>query len=179
MGPPSYFVKIRKRTITILPPIKPNPLPYTLTPFPWQTDTELRNTWSCRSTQMDLHNVQEQMCSTFSTFRIHHVSSRTRQRPTWQWTTPTLLQLIWRRNISSQYFDEQPHQRRKRIPSTNTTPRKRITLSWWQQYRRYFNDTAVLQWKTFVTLLPKSRILITQGLSISTNCYQYKDLRSM
>ena len=95
MGPPSYFVKIRKRTITILPPIKPNPLPHTLTPFPWQTDTELRNTWSCRSTQMDLHNVQEQMCSIFSTFRNHHVSSRTCQRPTWQWTAPTLLQLIW------------------------------------------------------------------------------------
>ena len=141
---------------------------------------ELRNTWSCRSTQMDLHNVQEQMCSTFSTFRNHHVSSRTRQRPTWQWTTPTLLQLIWRRNISSQYFDEQPHQRRKRIPSTNTTPRKRITLSWWQQYRQYFNDTAVLQRKTFVTLLPKKpNINYPRTVYLNELFTKYKDLRSM
>ena len=102
MGPPSYFVKIRKRTIASLPPpLSPTPLPHTLTPFPWQTDTNYATLDLVEALNWNYTTSTSKCAWRQSTFRIHHVLSRTLQQPTWQWTINKNLTST---NLKTQYL---------------------------------------------------------------------------
>ena len=172
MGPPSYFVKIRKRTIAILPP-PPKPNSPSLYPdsLPMTNRHELRNTWSCRSIQLELHNVHQQMCMT--TKHISHPpclithSSATnmamddKQEPYFNQSEDAIsyLSTSWNSRIN-----EGKDYRVPILPLANELPYPGDN-----EYRQYFNDTAVLQRTTSRHLIRKSRILINQGLSISSS----------
>ena len=171
MGPSSYFVKIRKRTIAISP-LSPTPSPYTLTPFPWQTDTNYATLDLVEALNRNYDDVHQQMCMmtkhiSYSSTMFHHALFNdphgneriaTTLTPTNLKTQYLYLSTSWDSCINEGKIHRVPI-----FPLANE-----LTYPGDNEYRQYFNDTAVLQRTTSRHLIRKSRILINQGLSISS-----------